>query len=1003
MSPASAPHFSVAPVGRRARTPGAMARKKGKARPGGSASAPVPPGEDAPPPDAAATDRGDADPAGDGAVVSPAVPPSPAAVDVDAVALDLEPSDGEAADDERGDPGSGGDPGPWVGAPGGSSPARGPPSSSSSPVHPHLASAGARARRTSEGDVRAPSPPLAAARRSSENLAPAAAAAAGAAATEVASASPPESRPAGTMGMIDYGLGLRSPGFLRSLRRGRGSRKSDDGEADEEAQKTARKEKKKAKKARRRLKRLVHRTNTMGAAVSAKEQTTTQLGLCMQIGVALGLADQPPANTFEDVSDERLAETDESKHLDVEPLAVEDGTTLPAFRFVVHAPSRFERVRNAWGLGLRNYALGFKLEPAPPTEASNAEAGAEGAPPGRHSEDAAAEGAEASATKATPRASAELSEARGADAGGGADSEASADKTIVGEPEPETGSRAEAARRWVRGVSIDEGDETSAGLGGDLDLGLDLGSSSPAAEGRSAAEFYGGGGGGGGAAPPGSHHARAGSRRHRRAFSVGSSVTDGYGSEDGGGARFSDGSRHESQGPEGEDRRVSDFGAEGSPTRVPSPVPSATSLRVISTASASGKSSSWFFCSKDGRFLVKTCTTKERDVLLDILDGYGKHARENRGTSLLPQYYGLYTVEVGSRSAHFIIMNYWFATMHEIRRRYDLKGSTWGRRASAKEREKGKSATLKDLDYRDERRVVSNPNVADVKRAIAKDVAFMEKNRLIDYSMMLGLHYAEDGEPNAGTGGDQRGAPGGPSEAVPVPGMDVSPPPSPMADVGSAGARPDSGGETSGGERAAFSARAEGAPPSDGRRGSLSEGGEAHEGGAEGPFATFAADDTRTRFQLRALETPFGLAYLGIIDILTQYGPLKTAEHCLFSALCCGADISCQPPERYARRFRAFIDEILVEPDADPSTRSGAGGRASRRGSAKRLAAFEIEPGGGKDEQRGPRGSPGARRPARSLEVELEEAAGRGGGGVKAERPDAGDDAEPSDARRGEA
>ena len=255
-------------------------------------------------------------------------------------------------------------------------------------------------------------------------------------------------------------------------------------------------------------------------------------------------------------------------------------------------------------------------------------------------------------------------------------------------------------------------------------------------------------------------------------------MTDGYGSEDGGGARFSDGSRHESQGPEGEDRRVSDFGAEGSPTRVPSPVPSATSLRVISTASASGKSSSWFFCSKDGRFLVKTCTTKERDVLLDILDGYGKHARENRGTSLLPQYYGLYTVEVGSRSAHFIIMNYWFATMHEIRRRYDLKGSTWGRRASAKEREKGKSATLKDLDYRDERRVVSNPNVADVKRAIAKDVAFMEKNRLIDYSMMLGLHYAEDGEPNAGTGGDQRGAPGGPSEAVPVPGMDVSPPPS---------------------------------------------------------------------------------------------------------------------------------------------------------------------------------------------------------------------------------
>ena len=50
-------------------------------------------------------------------------------------------------------------------------------------------------------------------------------------------------------------------------------------------------------------------------------------------------------------------------------------------------------------------------------------------------------------------------------------------------------------------------------------------------------------------------------------------------------------------------------------------LPSTTSLRVISTAAASGKSSSWFFCSNDSRFLVKTCTTTERDVLLNILGG----------------------------------------------------------------------------------------------------------------------------------------------------------------------------------------------------------------------------------------------------------------------------------------------------------------------------------------------------------------------------------------------
>jgi 1-phosphatidylinositol-4-phosphate 5-kinase len=88
-----------------------------------------------------------------------------------------------------------------------------------------------------------------------------------------------------------------------------------------------------------------------------------------------------------------------------------------------------------------------------------------------------------------------------------------------------------------------------------------------------------------------------------------------------------------------------------------------------------------------------------------------------------------------------------------------------------------------------------------------------------------------------------------------------------------------------------------------------------------GPFAEPAADDTRLQFQLRALETPFGLAYLGIIDILTQYGAAKIAENLCFGALACGADISCQPPDVYARRFKRFIDAhvLKVAPTIDAS------------------------------------------------------------------------------------
>ena len=121
---------------------------------------------------------------------------------------------------------------------------------------------------------------------------------------------------------------------------------------------------------------------------------------------------------------------------------------------------------------------------------------------------------------------------------------------------------------------------------------------------------------------------------------------------------------------------------------------------------------------------------------------------------MLPQYYGLYSIEVGRRSAHFIIMNYWFATMHEINLRYDLKGSTKGRRASAKERAKGPTAIYKDLDRIERGTIVENRMASEIKAAIANDVEFMRRNRLIDYSMMLGVHFKTDGTARDGDDAD---------------------------------------------------------------------------------------------------------------------------------------------------------------------------------------------------------------------------------------------------------
>jgi hypothetical protein len=591
-----------------------------------------------------------------------------------------------------------------------------------------------------------------------------------------------------------------------------------------------RRDKRKAKKARRRLKRLVHHANTMGAVVEAKEQTTTQLALCMQLGLSLSFRGQKMACEFADVSDEALTENDTSRVLEVAGAKVTDGSRLPSFRFITHAPSRFERVRAAWGLSLNNYAESFELE-----------------------------------TKKNPETAS--GENQTAEAG-----EAGAARLVTENQPPPTPTRKQSA---------------------------------------------------------GGHHKHTTSRT-----SVGSKSDVSYSNAN------SDDDDDEAGGKR--NHANSFFDAGGNLAR-DTYLPKETSLRIISSEHASGKSSSWFFCSKDSRFLVKTCTQKEMQVLLDILGEYSAHAQEHRGTSLLPQYYGVYSIQVGSRSAHFIIMNYWFATMHEISKRFDLKGSTKGRSASAKEKAKGSSAVLKDLDFLQSGLRVENPLATNVMNAIAIDVAFMERNRLIDYSMMVGLHFygdqpmgvaqsvegvgvagasheKEDGKKEkekkqltSGSDGNELTSGGEDSEAPPGArspgrrrrrhgyGSFGSGQVSVVSDFGSPPATPKGGRTLPGGFEGAAQLN------------SIDSAAEIVSNDFTGPFAEPAADDTRLQFQLRALETPFGLAYLGIIDILTQYGAVKVAENLCLGKIMCGADISCQPPDQYAKRFKRFIDENVLQ------------------------------------------------------------------------------------------
>lgn len=68
--------------------------------------------------------------------------------------------------------------------------------------------------------------------------------------------------------------------------------------------------------------------------------------------------------------------------------------------------------------------------------------------------------------------------------------------------------------------------------------------------------------------------------------------------------------------------------------------------------------------------------------------------------TLLPKFYGLYCVQCGGVNIRLVVMNNVLPRSVNMHYKYDLKGSTYKRRASRKERAKS-SPTFKDLDFQD--------------------------------------------------------------------------------------------------------------------------------------------------------------------------------------------------------------------------------------------------------------------------------------------------------------
>ncbi|KAJ6852166.1 phosphatidylinositol 4-phosphate 5-kinase 9-like [Iris pallida] len=154
--------------------------------------------------------------------------------------------------------------------------------------------------------------------------------------------------------------------------------------------------------------------------------------------------------------------------------------------------------------------------------------------------------------------------------------------------------------------------------------------------------------------------------------------------------------------------------------------------------SSPGKSGSVFFLSQDDRFMIKTLRKSEVQVLLCMLPNYHHHVRTYENT-LITKFFGLHRVIPSSgQKFRFVVMGNMFCTELRIHRRFDLKGSSLGR--SSENVEIDENTTLKDLDLN--YCFYLEPSWRDaLLKQIEIDSKFLEKQHIMDYSLLLGVHY----------------------------------------------------------------------------------------------------------------------------------------------------------------------------------------------------------------------------------------------------------------------
>ncbi|KAM6466195.1 phosphatidylinositol 4-phosphate 5-kinase type-1 gamma isoform 6-T6 [Liasis olivaceus] len=291
-----------------------------------------------------------------------------------------------------------------------------------------------------------------------------------------------------------------------------------------------------------------------------------------------------------------------------------------------------------------------------------------------------------------------------------------------------------------------------------------------------------------------------------------------------------------------------------------------------------GASGSLFYVTSDDEFIIKTVMHKEAEFLQKLLPGYYMNLNQNPRT-LLPKFYGLYCVQSGGKNIRVVVMNNILPRVVKMHLKYDLKGSTYKRRASKKEKDKS-SPTYKDLDFMQdmpEGIMLDADTFNALVKTLQRDCLVLESFKIMDYSLLLGVHNIDQQERERQADGAQSMS----DEKRPV------------------------------GQKALYSTAME----------------SIQGGAARGE--SIDTDDTMGGIPAVNGKGERLLLHVGIIDILQSYRLIKKLEHTWKALVHDGDTVSVHRPSFYAERFFKFMTNTVFRKSSSLKASPSKKGRSA--------------------------------------------------------------------------